>query len=148
MGILYRRAAVSSVVGLMAGIGMLEVLAAWKNQRLNVKKIMIAMLPMAVVLCVSQVYGRLNTYLYSADDDWDAYYSQNSLKSAVIDYTTYDYERNADKYHALGISENDLTMIYNNDLYDPEMLTEDMLEDVGNIARQKNRAGSLWNYSD
>lgn len=143
LGILYRRAAVSSVLGLMIGICIIEVLAAWKEKRLNVNKIIMIMLPITAVLCVSQIFGSLNTYLYSLDDDWNRYYDQNSRKSAVVDYTIYDYEQHANEYAALGISENDLTMIYNNDLYDPEILTEDMLEEIGNIAKQDKQSGLL-----
>ncbi len=143
IGMLYRQAVVSSILGLLAGICMIELAVVWKVQRLNAKKIVTAILPLAAILCISQAGGSLNRYLYSIDARWNTYYDKNSLKSAVVDYTVLDYERHADAYDALGISKNDLTMIYNNDLYDPEILTDDMLEKIGSIARQDKQSGHL-----
>lgn len=138
VGILYRKATLSSVLAFLIGIVIIEVICkiGKKEYKHAIKKFLAYMTVFLCVFMGSTFVTKLNNYLYSNDSQWNNYYYMNSLKSKIVDYTTNNYESQSEEYNKIGISENDLNLIYSNDLYDLEYLTEDKLWEVISIAQQ------------
>lgn len=144
IGLLYRRANLSSVLGMMIGVCFIEIFS-WYLKKENIKFIakkgILYLCSLCLMLGVSSALAQINQYMYSLTPGWDDYYYLNNLKSMVVDYTSNNYGSNADKYQAIGISNNDLEMIYNNDLYDFDFITEEKIRDIVSIAQTEKQSG-------
>lgn len=143
VGILYRRAIVSSVLGIMIGICLIDLIKQRKKHRVLCKRVIIYLTSILIILGVSKLAANLNGYLYSLEEGWNQYYHLNYLKGAIVDYTSNNYDTNAEEYSAIGVSENDLAMIYNNDLYDFDYLSEDLVNKIISIAQTEKQSGEI-----
>lgn len=143
VGILYRRAVVSSVLGIMIGICLIDLIKQRKMHRVLCKRAIIYLTSILIILGVSKLAANINGYLYSLEEGWNQYYHLNYLKGAIVDYTSNNYDTNAKEYSAIGVSENDLAMIYNNDLYDFDYLSEDLVDKIISIAQTQKQSGEM-----
>ena len=138
VGILFRNANVNMVLGIMIIIGISEILASIINKRKKYFYIRTFFFLSIVFLIfsLSKASDSLNKYMYSLNEEWTQYYDNNHLKSQILDYTENNYELYEEEYENIGVSKNDLALIYSNDMYDTEFLSEKKIESILSIANK------------
>ncbi len=143
LGMLYRQVVLNQVLAIMAGIFVIEALwILFEKRKINSR--MIILVGIILLLQFSNTsLNKVNKYIYSLDENWSQYFYINDIKSKIIDYTQNEYEKYEDEYKKVGLSENDLSMIYNNEMYDQEVMTEEKLLDAIDIVQQEARGLSL-----
>lgn len=137
VGVLLRNAVLLMVLGIMAGIPFYQFVQRLihRKKRTFKRTILLAYMLIFVFPVLFMVFAsKLNAAVYAKDEGWNKYGYTNQLKAAIIDHSTKDYAAKAEEYKKLGVSENDLDMIYQNQLYDPEFWNLKQQEKVASLA--------------
>lgn len=78
--------------------------------------------------------AHLNAMVYANSEDWNDYMEINAARARVVDYGVPDYTANREKYEALGISQNDYQMWFEEyNRGDNERLTVELYNNIRNI---------------
>lgn len=134
-GILYRSSMLEMVVAFFIGILFIEFVIQ-KKQRVGYKKVLCLGLIICIIFGGNIFLNKNNQYLYSIDANWNDYFYNNSIKAQIIDHSSMDYERNREKFEEIGVSENDLYLVYRNYIYDPECMSIEKQEKIKEIVQK------------
>lgn len=138
LGLLYRKAILNSVLAILVGIIFMKVFFSFSERKFKKAfgTMFIYGLLVFSVLFTDKILTKYNYYVYSQDTEWSEYFANNKWKSQIVDYTTNNYEDYQNEYLKMGVSVNDLSLIYQNDLYDGEYLTSDRIEGIIALANK------------
>lgn len=142
-GAMWRYEGLMSVFALLAGIGVIEIWGKVCSKERVWKYALCYVGIMAFILLGNRALKVIGRDLYALDANWSSFHYDNSLKSAVLDYTVDNYELYEDEYKSIGVSRNDLELLYSNNLFDVEFLTEAKSREIIEIARKDVKAESL-----
>lgn len=85
---------------------------------------------------ISQMY-------YNATPEWQDYNEYNHARSLLLDYGIPDYATNQEGYEALGISQDDLSMLQSWSFGDPEVFSLDHMQQMAGM-----REKSPWTFTE
>lgn len=138
LGLLYRKAVLNSVFAILAGIIFMKVIFAVSERKIEKAFRMVFMFGMLLfsIFITNMILTKFNHYVYMQDKEWSQYFENNKLKSQIVDYTTNNYEDYEEEYLEIGITANDLSLIYSNDLYDAEYLPKEKIEKIVTLANK------------
>ena len=95
----------------------------------------LAAIALSVILILAARFTHL--YLYHFIPELNEYYSTNNLRAELLDYGLPDYEQNADKYAALGLTEQDLWLFSKHTCIDRDVYNRHALETM--VAMKESR---------
>lgn len=144
-GTLLRSAVVLMILGIMVAIpiyGCMKGVIRREKEYFKARFLVAYTLIFIIPVLFLSLASRMNAAVYAKDEGWSKYEYTNQLKAAIVDHSTKDYKAKAEEYAKLGVSENDLDMIYLNQLYDPEFWNLKQQEKVAALASDE------YDYAD
>lgn len=94
-----------------------------------------------VILCLAWIG---NNIAYSSNPAWKEYTEYNKARSKVLDYGVPDYNEHVAEYEALGLSQNDVTMLSCWEIADRDVFTADKLNKIAEIREKDEAARPLF----
>ena len=139
IGCLFRYKVIFSVLPVMAGIALVEIII-WvrENKKDALKAILHYVIPVAALFAVIFLITQLGLFLFKRDPAWAEYKEYNTVKTDLQDYGWPKYSANAESYEELGVSNNDYKLWTRKDYSDPDVLTIDLMNSIADI---KDRPG-------
>lgn len=136
LGLLYRKTVLYSVLAILVGIVLMKVIFVLAERKIEkaLRIVFISGTFIFSILITNMVLTKFNYYVYTQDKEWSQYFDNNRSKSKIVDHTTNNYEEFEDEYLRIGVTANDLSLIYSNDLYDAEYLSKDKIEKIIKLA--------------